>query len=201
MVAILGMFPGCMLAPSLYISTVAYQICTGFYLIGMWYRRHEAQRRFSFFFSSTTLAGAFGGLLAAAIGKMNGMRGYSSWRWIFILEGTLTCVVAIIFFFVIPNFPEDAKWLTVEESAYIKARLQADQGRSAAERSIGLRDVANVFKDFKVFLGGFMYFGLIVPAYGYAFFAPGIIKTYGYSMVGTQRKHVSAARIALANAC
>ncbi|MCJ1485467.1 hypothetical protein MMC06_005641 [Schaereria dolodes] len=163
-----GMFPGC------------------FYLIGMWYRRHEAQRRFSFFFSSTTLAGAFGGLLAAAIGKMNGMRGYSSWRWIFILEGTLTCVVAIIFFFVIPNFPEDAKWLTVEESAYIKARLQADQGRSAAERSIGLRDVANVFKDFKVFLGGFMYFGLIVPAYGYAFFAPGIIKTYGYSMVGTQ---------------
>lgn len=41
-----GMFPGC------------------FYLIGMWYRRSEAQRRYSFFFSSTTLAGAFGGLLA-----------------------------------------------------------------------------------------------------------------------------------------
>ncbi len=35
-----GMFPGC------------------FYLIGMWYKRSEAQRRYSFFFSSTTLAGA-----------------------------------------------------------------------------------------------------------------------------------------------
>ena len=31
-----------------------------------------------------------------------------------------------------------------------------------------------------------MYFGLIVPAYGYAFFAPGIIKTYGYTQIGTQ---------------
>lgn len=46
-----GMFPGC------------------FYLISMWYKRSEAQKRYSFFFSSTSLAGAFGGLLASAIGK------------------------------------------------------------------------------------------------------------------------------------
>jgi hypothetical protein len=51
-----------------------------FYLIGMWYRRHEAQKRYSFFFSSTTLAGAFGGLLASAIGKMEGISGYRGWR-------------------------------------------------------------------------------------------------------------------------
>ena len=56
-------------------------LITGFYLVGMWYRRHEAQKRFSFFFSSVTLAGAFGGLLASAIGKMDGMRGYKGWRW------------------------------------------------------------------------------------------------------------------------
>lgn len=34
-------------------------------------------------------------------------------------------------------------------------------------------------------MGGFMYLGLIVPAYGYMFFAPGIIKTYGYKQIGT----------------
>ncbi|MCJ1377293.1 hypothetical protein MMC17_000387 [Xylographa soralifera] len=163
-----GMFPG------------------SFYLIGMWYKRAEAQKRYSFFFSSTTLAGAFGGLLAAAIGKMNGMRGYLAWRWIFILEGVVTCIVAIIFFFLIPSFPEDASWLTEDERAYVKARLQADQGRSAAERNISFKDVRTIFKDYKIFVGGFMYFGLIVPAYGYAFFAPGIIKTYGYSTIQTQ---------------
>ena len=31
-----------------------------------------------------------------------------------------------------------------------------------------------------------MYFGLIVPAYGYAYFAPGIIQSYGYSPIQTQ---------------
>ena len=143
-----GMFPG------------------SFYLIGMWYKRSEAQRRFSFFFGSTSLAGAFGGLLASAIGKMDGMRGYLGWRWIFILEGVLTCVVSFAMFFLIPGFPEDAKWLREDERVFVQARLRVDQGRSAAERSIKVRDVVNVFKDYKIFVGGFMYFGLIVPAYG-----------------------------------
>ena len=31
-----------------------------------------------------------------------------------------------------------------------------------------------------------MYFGLIVPAYAYAYFAPGIIQSYGYSPIQTQ---------------
>ncbi|OMP83359.1 putative transporter C11D3.18C [Diplodia seriata] len=163
-----GMFPGC------------------FYLIGMWYRRSEAQRRYSFFFSSTTLAGAFGGLLASAIGKMDGIRGYRGWRWIFILEGLLTVVVSVIFFFLLPNFPEEANWLSEDEKRYVKARLQADQGRSAAERQITIRDVGRVFKDPKIWVGGFMYFGLIVPAYGYAYFSPAILKTYGYSAIQTQ---------------
>jgi MFS family permease len=152
----------------------------------MWYKRSEAQRRYSFFFSSTTLAGAFGGLLASAIGKMDGLRGYHGWRWIFILEGCLTCVVAVVFFFFIPSFPEDAKWLTEEERSYVKARLQVDQGRSAAERKITLSDVGRFFTDYKVYIGGLMYFGLIVPAYGYAFFAPSIITTYGYGPIQTQ---------------
>jgi MFS family permease len=80
-----GMFPGC------------------FYLISMWYKREEAQKRYSLFFSSTTLAGAFGGLLASAIGKMDGLRGYHGWRWIFILEGVLTTVVGILFLFTFPS--------------------------------------------------------------------------------------------------
>ena len=43
------------------------------------------QKRSSFFFNSTAIAGAFGGLLATAIGKLDGVRGYRAWRWIFIL--------------------------------------------------------------------------------------------------------------------
>ncbi|KAF2005013.1 MFS general substrate transporter [Amniculicola lignicola CBS 123094] len=164
-----GMFPG------------------AFYLIGMWYRRHEAQKRYSFFFSSTTLAGAFGGLLASAIGKMEGVGGYKGWRWIFILEGALTVLVSLFFFFLLPNFPEEVKWLTEDERTFVRRRLQLDQGQSARERPMSAKDVGNVFKDPKIIVGGFMYLGLIVPAYGYAYFSPGIIQSFGlYSPIQTQ---------------
>ncbi|EAS30499.1 MFS transporter [Coccidioides immitis RS] len=163
-----GMFPGC------------------FYLMGMWYKRSEAQKRFSFFFSSTTLAGAFGGLLASAIGKMDGLSGYRGWRWIFILEGLLTCVVAVAWFFLIPDFPEDVKWMNEEERSFIRAKLSKDVGSAGHHISLTWKDVLDVLKDYKVFVGGLMYFGMIVPAYSYAYFAPTIIKTYGYSPIKTQ---------------
>ena len=119
----------------------------GFYLLGMWYKRSEAQKRFSFFFSSTTLAGAFGGLLAYGLGQMDGLRGYSGWRWVFIIEGVLTCVVAIGCFFVVPDFPEDAKWLTEDERAFLRDKLAKDVGKSAADASMTWRDIAAVFTD------------------------------------------------------
>jgi MFS family permease len=117
----------------------------------MWYKRSEAQKRFSFFFSSTSLAGAFSGLLAAALSNMDGIRGYRAWRWIFIIEGLLTCVVSLFFFFAIPDFPESAKFLTPAEQAFVKQRIEEDQGKSGLERPITFRDVLRVFKDYKVY--------------------------------------------------
>ncbi|TCD70507.1 hypothetical protein EIP91_003268 [Steccherinum ochraceum] len=163
-----GMFPGC------------------FYLLAMWYKRSEAQKRYSFFFSSTTLAGAFGGLLASAIGKMDGMRGYRGWRWVFILEGVLTCVVSAACFFLISDFPEEAKWLTAEEKIFVQERLKEDVGHSQEHEKITVKSALSVLSDYKVILGGFMYFGLIIPAYGYAYFAPAIIQGLGHGSIQTQ---------------
>lgn len=74
----------------------------------------------------------------------------------------------------VPSLTLDTR-LTRDERAYIQNRLERDQGKSALDRHITFRDIVNVFKDFKVILGGFMYLGLIVPAYSYAFFAPGML--------------------------
>lgn len=95
-------------------------------------------------------------------------------------------VVACVFFFIIPNFPEETRWLTEDERAYVIARLRADQGQSARHRPIVFKDFVRIFGDYKNIAAGFMYFGLIVPAYSFAYFAPGIIQTYGYSPIRTQ---------------
>lgn len=63
-----GLFPGCV------------------YIIGMYYKRYEMQKRLTLFFSASILSGAFAGLLAYAIAGMAGVGGYNGWRWIFIIE-------------------------------------------------------------------------------------------------------------------
>ncbi|KDQ53669.1 hypothetical protein JAAARDRAFT_182805 [Jaapia argillacea MUCL 33604] len=167
-----GMFPAC------------------FFILSQWYRREESQKRFTFFFCSTNLAGAFGGLLASAIGEMDGVRGWRGWRWVFVIEGAATCVISIIWFFLIPDFPEAAKFLTEEERAVVTQRLRDDVGHSQEHHRIGMKDILDVFRDYKIFLGGFMYFGLIVPAYGYAYFSPTIIKDFGYGAIESQLRSV-----------
>jgi uncharacterized membrane protein YfcA len=47
----------------------------------MYYKRYEVQWRMSLFFCASIMAGAFSGLLAYAIGHMEGVGGYQSWRW------------------------------------------------------------------------------------------------------------------------
>lgn len=42
------------------------------------------------FFSAASIAGAFSGLLAFGIAKMDGIGNLEGWRWIFILEGIVT---------------------------------------------------------------------------------------------------------------
>ena len=71
------------------------------------------------FFSSATIAGAFSGLLAAAIAKMDGVGGRPGWAWIFILEGLFTVLCAITSFFILSDFPDTAKFLTDTERASV----------------------------------------------------------------------------------
>ena len=114
--------------------------------------------RFTLFFNSVSLAAAFGGLLAGAIAKMDGIRGYSGWRWIFVLEGTLTCSVSVAGYFLVSDFPEDVKWLKEDERKFLRERLRMEQGDPNSEKRLNSKDFMLVFKDPKYILSGLMYF-------------------------------------------
>ncbi|TVY20111.1 MFS transporter prlL [Lachnellula arida] len=153
-----------------------------FYLISIWYKREEAQQRFTVYWCSVLLASAFGGLLASAIANMDGVQNIHNWQWIFILEGICTIVIGIVAFFLVSDFPEDAKWLNTDERKFVLTRSRGIE----QVRSIAGRDVLVFFKHFKNILGGIMYLCLVIPVYSFAYFTPTILKTYGYSVVQTQ---------------
>ncbi|KAI0905023.1 putative allantoate permease [Ustulina deusta] len=155
-----------------------------FYLISFWYKPEESQKRFAGYFCSVILASAFGGLLASAIAGLDGVRGMSNWRWIFILEGIVTILVGFAAFFFVADFPSDATWLSEAEKRFVLSKSQKHE--IGSEERITRRDLAVFFKDPKNYFGAIMYFSVVVPVYSFAYFIPTIIKTLGFSVVQTQ---------------
>lgn len=135
----------------------------------MWYCRHEIQLRQALFFSAASIAGAFSGLLAFAISKMDGVGGLEGWRWIFILEGIATVLVAVLAFFLLYDFPETASFLTEEERAFVVFRLKY-QGQAKDKQQSLIRVpeaeelkwkyVRQAFVDWQIWLNLFVYWGV-----------------------------------------
>ncbi|KAF5326743.1 hypothetical protein D9619_004681 [Psilocybe cf. subviscida] len=97
------------------------------YLLSRYYRRHELVLRTGIFFGlAPTLAGAFGGLLASGLLKLDNFGQVKSWRKIFFVEGVITFGVGLILFFITPGDPLTTRMLNEKERALAIARLNAD---------------------------------------------------------------------------
>ncbi|KAL6882457.1 major facilitator superfamily domain-containing protein [Trichoderma longibrachiatum] len=163
------------------------------YYLTMWYCRHEIQLRQALFFSAASVAGAFSGILAYGISKMDGIGGLAGWRWIFILEGIATVLVAALAFFWLHDFPETAKFLTEEERAFVVHRLkyqgqiqtladgETEQAQVAQAEEFQWNYVRQAFTDWQVWVNIFVYWSVVCPLYGISLFLPTIIKSLNYT--------------------
>lgn len=59
---------------------------------------------------------------------MDHVKGLRAWRWLFIIEGAITIVIAFASLFILPNFPRTTTWLTEEEKELAAWRLEEDIG-------------------------------------------------------------------------
>jgi sugar phosphate permease len=151
------------------------------YVTSMYYKRHEYQKRMSFFFCSTVVAGAFGGLMAYAIADMKNNAGLSAWRWIFIIEGAITSFLAIIFAFLIVDWPEQTKYLNAEEKELLRRRLALDVGDSCRMDTLDKASFKLAITDYKIWLAAFLYMGVSVAGLSGTFFLPTILKEFGWT--------------------
>lgn len=83
---------------------------------------------------------------------MDGIRGYSGWRWIFIIEGLVTVAVALAAKFLVVDWPENSRFLNNVERAILLARLSEDRGDARMDR-LDRPALKRVLGDIKIYLG------------------------------------------------
>ena len=155
-----------------------------FYL-SMWCGRKALVRRVTLFFTSTSLAGAFGGILAYGIGHMSGMAEKHGWFWIFAIEGIATVVIPGACFFLIQDFPAEAKFLSQRERKTLNALLVEDND-ALRDESWSWAEVRRTFRDVKIWLYTIAWMGQALSLYTETLFLPTIIKNLGYSAANAQ---------------
>ncbi|KAH7303448.1 major facilitator superfamily transporter [Stachybotrys elegans] len=168
------------------------------YYLSCWYKSSEIGLRSSIFFSAAALAGSFGGLLAAAIARMDGIGGRPGWAWIFIIEGLATIFVGAFCWWMVFDWPDTARFLSNEERIRVQRRLILDrQGRSAEDND--KRHIWEALRDPKTYGYMVIYMGCLTPLYAFSLFLPTILRGMGYQ--GTQAQLLSVPPYAVAAAC
>ncbi|KAF7373726.1 MFS domain-containing protein [Mycena sanguinolenta] len=149
------------------------------YFLTFWYRTEERSMRVAFILASATLAGAFGGAIAYGVGHMNRDNGLSAWRWLFILEGLPSCLSSVLIFFLLPDYPETASWLTEDEKKLAAARLK-NQGSKGSSPPMTWAEVKDTLTDWRLYAHYAIYFGVSPPFSSLSLFTPSIVAGLGF---------------------
>ncbi|KAJ9157211.1 Major facilitator superfamily transporter [Pleurostoma richardsiae] len=159
------------------------------YFLSRWYTRKEMQLRVTLLNAGNLAAQAFGGLIAAGIlGDMDGKKGLAAWRWLFIIEGAITIVVAGLATFILPDYPKTTLWLSAEEKAIAQKRLELDacevESLTKDEGVTARQGLLMAVKDLKVWMLGLAYHTTIMGL-SFSFFFPTITQSLGFGTTQT----------------
>jgi ACS family tartrate transporter-like MFS transporter len=141
-----------------------------------WFPHYHHARIMSGFLAGLPVAVAIGSPISTAILSLDGLFGLHGWQYMYILEGVPTIVSGIVVLFVLTDKPEQAKFLTQEERAWLATRLAAERTN---KDSVRILSVWKSFYDPKVLLLSLNYFGIITASLGQLIFIPQIIKSLG----------------------
>lgn len=164
----------------------------GFVLyISKYYTNQELGLRFAIFWASNSFAGALGGPLSIGLLSLRGSHGLHGWQWLFLIEGILTCFLAVVAYFYLPHGPARPKtffgnsftFFTEREASILVTRVIRNDPTKALRygKPVLPRHILETFMDWRLYghlVGAFLSMIMIQPMNTYA---PSIIKSLGFS--------------------
>ncbi|GAA6004505.1 hypothetical protein JCM10207_000757 [Rhodosporidiobolus poonsookiae] len=156
------------------------------FVLSSWYTKEELAFRTAFMYTGSLLSGAFSGFISAGVqAGMDGTLGRPAWSWLFILEGAITGFVAILAYFVLPDYPATTKRLSLRERAIAVYRMEKDGGSKDDDNDVGaLQSLKMAVTDYRLYLLAIIIITKTTAGAVTQFF-PTVVQTFGYNKVIT----------------
>ncbi|RZL84478.1 MAG: MFS transporter [Rhodococcus sp. (in: high G+C Gram-positive bacteria)] len=161
-----------------------------------WFPNKQRTKAIATLMMSIPIASVLGGPVNGFIlDTFDGVLGIDGWRWLFLLGGLPAILIGGIFYLVVVDSPDKAKWLTPAERTSLMRTLAAEE----LERSAGApQGHGAMFKDKRVLGLALVYFLILSGAYPLTYWLPTIVADVGGAMSGLHLGLLSAIPFAFA---
>ncbi|KAJ7064429.1 MFS general substrate transporter [Mycena belliarum] len=159
--------------------------------LGGFYKSTELSTRLGWFWGVQAVASAVSGLMAAGLLQLRGRSGLEGWKWLFLVDGIATIIVAVIVFFYLPRNVDSTKgvlrgfkpWFTQRQVQIAVTRIiRDDQSKHEYEKRVKRAD----FKDAALDLGLWGHLLLsnltLTPTTPLGTYMPTVIKSFNFNV-------------------
>ncbi|GAV55382.1 hypothetical protein ZYGR_0AV00130 [Zygosaccharomyces rouxii] len=156
-------------------------------IISIVYKPQEQAKRIAFFFGSSALSGAFGGLITTGLASVKDAGGLEGWRWLYIIEGLISIGASIWLFWGLPAKFEYLPFLNERESKLMEIRSKQREQYMGTQEKFNWSFVKDALIDFKTYFSFSIQFCQDTIMYGFSTFLTSILKMgLGYSSMKSQ---------------
>jgi len=143
-----------------------------------WFRKSRISQALAVFLVAIPLSMVIASPLSTLILSHASWLGFSSWRWLFILEGIPAILFGCAILLYLQDSPKDAHWLSGSERSYLASRLEEGRVKEETPRNIPFRHLVRTPGIVLLCLCGFLV-GLFLTSL--LFWLPQIVNSSGFS--------------------
>ena len=146
--------------------------------LSYWFPSRHRSLVIAWFMAAAPAAGFIGSPISGALMNLDGLFDLRGWQWLFIAEAIPALVLGWITMYFLTDRPTAAAWLDEEERQWLSEAIGREE---AAVRDPHGQSAWRVLADWRVLALSLAYFGGSAGLYTVGFWAPLIVKEFGYS--------------------
>ncbi|KAH7028200.1 alternative sulfate transporter [Microdochium trichocladiopsis] len=160
-------------------------------LMSLFYTRKEIAVRTAVFYFGNYFSVGTGSLIAAGVLQLEGMHGWPGWRWLFLIDGSMTLIMCIAFVLLLPASPLQTLPLcrikaldrfSDRERQIMNSRILLDDPtKRESFHKLGFMPILKTLADYRLWCHFSINLLGLVPKGGLQLYSPYIIKSLGFS--------------------